>query len=104
MEFRRTTEKSVRQATAKAATAHPAPSTCITTHTSPLTSTYRYTLNVLEDLGEGEVAGDDLIITWVNKTLSEAGKSASIKSFKVSFLISAVECQLLNTVVWCLYA
>ncbi|KAG7239751.1 hypothetical protein INR49_028420 [Caranx melampygus] len=30
----------------------------------------------------GEVAGDDLIITWVNKTLSEAGKSSSIKSFK----------------------
>ncbi|XP_034545303.1 plastin-3-like [Notolabrus celidotus] len=42
----------------------------------------RYTLNVLEDLGEGEVAGDELIITWVNKTLSEAGKSSSIRSFK----------------------
>ncbi|XP_017278623.1 plastin-2 isoform X1 [Kryptolebias marmoratus] len=42
----------------------------------------RYTLNVLEDLGHGEVAGDDLIISWVNKTLSEAGKSSSIKSFK----------------------
>ncbi|XP_074530745.1 plastin-3-like [Halichoeres trimaculatus] len=42
----------------------------------------RYTLNVLADLGEGEVAGDDLIIEWVNKKLSEAGKSSSIKSFK----------------------
>ncbi|XP_070692455.1 plastin-3-like isoform X1 [Pempheris klunzingeri] len=42
----------------------------------------RYTLNVLEDLGHGEVAGDDLIISWVNKTLAEAGKSSSIKSFK----------------------
>lgn len=42
----------------------------------------RYTLNLLEDLGEGEVAGDDLIVTWVNKTLSQAGKSSSIKSFK----------------------
>ncbi|KAM8732925.1 plastin-2-like [Acanthopagrus schlegelii] len=42
----------------------------------------RYTLNVLEFLGEGEVAGDDLIISWVNKTLSENGKSSSIKSFK----------------------
>nr|XP_057919380.1 plastin-3-like isoform X2 [Doryrhamphus excisus] len=42
----------------------------------------RYTLNVLEDLGDGEVAGDDLIITWVNKTLAEAGKTSSIKSFK----------------------
>uniref|UniRef100_A0A8D3DKU7 Plastin-3 n=1 Tax=Scophthalmus maximus TaxID=52904 RepID=A0A8D3DKU7_SCOMX len=42
----------------------------------------RYTLNVLEDLGHGEVAGDDLIVSWVNKTLAEAGKSSSIKSFK----------------------
>ncbi|XP_034038226.1 plastin-2-like [Thalassophryne amazonica] len=42
----------------------------------------RYTLNILEDLGEGEVAGDDLIIKWVNKTLKEAAKSSSIKSFK----------------------
>ncbi|XP_053179180.1 plastin-3-like [Scomber japonicus] len=42
----------------------------------------RYTLNVLEDLGHGEAAGDDLIISWVNKTLAEAGKSSSIKSFK----------------------
>uniref|UniRef100_A0A3P9LG95 Plastin-3 n=2 Tax=Oryzias latipes TaxID=8090 RepID=A0A3P9LG95_ORYLA len=42
----------------------------------------RYTLNLLEDLGHGEVAGDDLIISWVNKTLAEADKSSSIKSFK----------------------
>ncbi|KAM9377070.1 plastin-3-like [Pholidichthys leucotaenia] len=42
----------------------------------------RYTLNVLEDLGHGEVAGDDLIVSWVNKTLAEEGKSSSIKSFK----------------------
>lgn len=47
----------------------------------------RYTLNVLEDLGHGEVAGDDLIVSWVNKTLAEAGKSSSIKSFKVSFTL-----------------
>ncbi|XP_026214383.1 plastin-2-like [Anabas testudineus] len=42
----------------------------------------RYTLNVLEDLGHGHIAGDDLIISWVNKTLAEAGKSSTIKSFK----------------------
>ncbi|XP_077434033.1 plastin-2-like isoform X4 [Vanacampus margaritifer] len=42
----------------------------------------RYTLNLLEDLGDGEVAGEDIIIAWVNKTLSEAGKTSSIKSFK----------------------
>lgn len=48
-----------------------------------LTSTCRYTLNVLKDLGHGEVAGDDVIIAWVNKTLSGAGKTSSIKGFKV---------------------
>nr|XP_020451141.1 plastin-2-like [Monopterus albus] len=42
----------------------------------------RYTLNVLENLGHGAVAGDDLIVSWVNKTLTEAGKKSSIKSFK----------------------
>ncbi|XP_056152436.1 plastin-3-like [Lampris incognitus] len=42
----------------------------------------RYTLNVLEDLGDGEVAGDELIVNWVNKTLAEAGKTSSINSFK----------------------
>lgn len=51
-----------------------------------LTSTCRYTLNVLKDLGHGEVAGDDVIISWVNKTLSGAGKTSSIKSFKVKTL------------------
>ncbi|XP_052027190.1 plastin-3 [Apodemus sylvaticus] len=42
----------------------------------------RYTLNVLEDLGEGQKANDDIIVNWVNKTLSEAGKTTSIQSFK----------------------
>lgn len=65
----------------------------------------RYTLNVLEDLGDGEVAGDDLIINWVNQTLNEAGKSSSIKSFKdkaintsipVLDLIDAIQPQSVN--------
>uniref|UniRef100_A0A8C6K556 Plastin-3 n=1 Tax=Nothobranchius furzeri TaxID=105023 RepID=A0A8C6K556_NOTFU len=65
----------------------------------------RYTLNVLEDLGHGEVAGDDLIISWVNKTLAEAGKSSSFKSFKdksistslpVLDLIDAIQPQSVN--------
>uniref|UniRef100_A0A3P8ZHY1 Plastin-3 n=1 Tax=Esox lucius TaxID=8010 RepID=A0A3P8ZHY1_ESOLU len=43
----------------------------------------RYTLNVLEDLGDGEAANDDLIISWVNRTLTEAGKSSKISNFKV---------------------
>ncbi|XP_062331937.1 plastin-3-like isoform X2 [Osmerus eperlanus] len=42
----------------------------------------RYTLNVLEDLGDGEAAGDELIIKWVNKTLTEAGKTSKISGFK----------------------
>ncbi|XP_035982987.1 plastin-3 isoform X2 [Fundulus heteroclitus] len=50
----------------------------------------RYTLNVLEDLGDGEVAGEDLIISWVNKTLKEAGKSSSIKSFKDKAISTSV--------------
>lgn len=44
---------------------------------------FRYTLNVLEDLGDGEKVNDDIIVRWVNKTLAEAGKSAKISSFKV---------------------
>lgn len=44
---------------------------------------FRYTLNVLEDLGDGQKANDDIIVSWVNRTLSEAGKSTSIQSFKV---------------------
>ncbi|KAF7651595.1 hypothetical protein LDENG_00108870 [Lucifuga dentata] len=50
----------------------------------------RYTLNVLEDLGHGEVAGDDLIIKWVNKTLTEAGKTSSIKSFKDKVISTSI--------------
>ncbi|KAM6984491.1 plastin-3 [Tautogolabrus adspersus] len=42
----------------------------------------RYTLNVLEDLGEGQKVNDDIIVKWVNKTLAEAGKTTKISSFK----------------------
>ncbi|KAM4727000.1 plastin-3-like [Anableps anableps] len=42
----------------------------------------RYTLNVLEELGDGEKVNDDIIVNWVNKTLAEAGKSTKITSFK----------------------
>uniref|UniRef100_A0A3Q2SQ86 Plastin-3 n=1 Tax=Fundulus heteroclitus TaxID=8078 RepID=A0A3Q2SQ86_FUNHE len=42
----------------------------------------RYTLNVLEELGDGEKVNDDIIVNWVNKTLAEAGKSTKISSFK----------------------
>ncbi|GAA6105557.1 plastin-3 [Tachysurus ichikawai] len=42
----------------------------------------RYTLNVLEDLGEGEKVNDDIIVNWVNKTLAAAGKKSKISNFK----------------------
>ncbi|XP_030064731.1 plastin-3 isoform X1 [Microcaecilia unicolor] len=42
----------------------------------------RYSLNVLEDLGDGQKVNDDIIVRWVNRTLAEAGKSTSIQSFK----------------------
>ncbi|KAM3868896.1 plastin-3 isoform 2-T2 [Diretmus argenteus] len=42
----------------------------------------RYTLNVLEDLGDGQKANDDIIVKWVNQTLSEAEKTTKISSFK----------------------
>uniref|UniRef100_A0A671LYA7 Plastin-3 n=1 Tax=Sinocyclocheilus anshuiensis TaxID=1608454 RepID=A0A671LYA7_9TELE len=42
----------------------------------------RYTLNVLEGLGDGQKVNDDIIVNWVNKTLSGAGKSTKISSFK----------------------
>ncbi|TRZ08946.1 hypothetical protein HGM15179_018162 [Zosterops borbonicus] len=42
----------------------------------------RYTLNVLEDLGDGQKVNDDIIVSWVNQTLKEAGKSTSIQNFK----------------------
>ncbi|MEJ1286521.1 hypothetical protein NN561_017529 [Cricetulus griseus] len=51
---------------------------------------YAYTLNVLEDLGEGQKANDDIIVNWVNRTLSEAGKSTSIQSFKDKTISSSL--------------
>uniref|UniRef100_A0A7N9AR17 Plastin-3 n=1 Tax=Mastacembelus armatus TaxID=205130 RepID=A0A7N9AR17_9TELE len=42
----------------------------------------RYTLNVLQELGDGQKVNDEIIVNWVNKTLAEAGKSPKISSFK----------------------
>lgn len=54
----------------------------------------RYTLNVLEELGDGQKVNDDIIVRWVNKTLAEAGKSTKISSFKdkeISSSLAVVE-------------
>ncbi|XP_065771614.1 plastin-3-like [Muntiacus reevesi] len=50
----------------------------------------RYTLNALEDLGDGQKANDDIIVRWVNRTLNEAGKSTSIQSFKDKMISSSL--------------
>lgn len=43
----------------------------------------RYTLLVLSDLGDGERIGDQIILNWVNTTLSQKRKDSQISSFKV---------------------
>ncbi|KAJ8254890.1 hypothetical protein GJAV_G00198500 [Gymnothorax javanicus] len=50
----------------------------------------RYTLNVLEDLGDGEKVNDDIIVNWVNKVLAEAGKQSKISSFKDKEISSSI--------------
>ncbi|XP_009461424.1 PREDICTED: plastin-2 [Nipponia nippon] len=44
----------------------------------------RYTLNILEDIGGGEKVNDEIIVSWVNETLTAAGKDSTISSFKDS--------------------
>uniref|UniRef100_A0A8D0AV71 Plastin 1 (I isoform) n=1 Tax=Sander lucioperca TaxID=283035 RepID=A0A8D0AV71_SANLU len=42
----------------------------------------RYTVQVLSDLGDGEKVGDQIILSWVNTTLSQKRKDTQISSFK----------------------
>uniref|UniRef100_A0A669R1G2 Lymphocyte cytosolic protein 1 n=2 Tax=Phasianus colchicus TaxID=9054 RepID=A0A669R1G2_PHACC len=42
----------------------------------------RYTLSILEDIGGGEKVNDEIIVNWVNETLTAAGKDSTISSFK----------------------
>ncbi|XP_034433162.1 plastin-1-like [Hippoglossus hippoglossus] len=42
----------------------------------------RYTVLVLSDLGDGEKVGDQIILSWVNTTLSQKQKDTQISSFK----------------------
>ncbi|XP_062907219.1 plastin-2-like [Mobula hypostoma] len=50
----------------------------------------RYTLNMLEEIGDGEKVNDDIIVNWVNQTLSEAGKSSTISSFKDKVISTSI--------------
>ncbi|XP_062295724.1 plastin-1-like [Scomber scombrus] len=42
----------------------------------------RYTVMVLSDLGDGEKVGDQIILNWVNTTLSQKRKDTRITSFR----------------------
>uniref|UniRef100_A0A3Q3WEL6 Plastin 1 n=1 Tax=Mola mola TaxID=94237 RepID=A0A3Q3WEL6_MOLML len=42
----------------------------------------RYTMLVLSDLGDGERVADQIILNWVNTTLSQKRKDSQISSFK----------------------
>ncbi|XP_028991550.1 plastin-2 [Betta splendens] len=49
----------------------------------------RYTLNILEELGDGQKVTDDTIVAWVNNLLTQAGKP-TISSFKDSSISSSM--------------
>uniref|UniRef100_A0A8C3AD14 Plastin-3 n=1 Tax=Cyclopterus lumpus TaxID=8103 RepID=A0A8C3AD14_CYCLU len=52
----------------------------------------RYTLNVLEGLGDGQKVNDDIIVKWVNKTLFNMEKIGKISSsLAVVELIDAIQ-------------
>uniref|UniRef100_UPI0037E9643E plastin-1-like isoform X2 n=1 Tax=Semicossyphus pulcher TaxID=241346 RepID=UPI0037E9643E len=42
----------------------------------------RYTVRVLSDLGDGEKVKDEIILNWVNTTLTQKRKDSQISSFK----------------------
>lgn len=43
----------------------------------------RYTMLILSNLGDGEKVADQIILNWVNTTLSQKNKDTQISSFKV---------------------
>ncbi|KAM9777259.1 plastin-1 [Neosynchiropus ocellatus] len=66
----------------------------------------RYTVMVLSDLGDGEKVGDQIILQWVNTTLSNAYKDTQIGSFKDKLIstslpvIDLIDAIAPNTVRW----
>ncbi|KAM8834068.1 plastin-1 [Synchiropus splendidus] len=66
----------------------------------------RYTVMVLSDLGDGEKIGDQIILHWVNTTLSNAHKDTQIGSFKDKLIstslpvIDLIDAIVPNTVRW----
>lgn len=47
----------------------------------------RYTVLVLSNLGDGEKVADQIILNWVNTTLSQKNKDTQISSFKVCMCV-----------------
>ncbi|CAG5866652.1 unnamed protein product [Menidia menidia] len=50
----------------------------------------RYTVMVLSDLGDGEKVKDQIILDWVNTTLSQKRKDTQIKSFKDNLISTSL--------------
>ncbi|KAK2826492.1 hypothetical protein Q5P01_020706 [Channa striata] len=50
----------------------------------------RYTVLVLSDLGDGEKVGDQIILNWVNTTLSQKRKDTQISSFKDNLISTSL--------------
>ncbi|XP_070776264.1 plastin-1 [Enoplosus armatus] len=50
----------------------------------------RYTVQVLSDLGDGERVGDQIILSWVNTTLSQKRKDTQISSFKDTLISTSL--------------
>ncbi|XP_053290780.1 plastin-1 [Pleuronectes platessa] len=66
----------------------------------------RYTLLVLSDLGDGEKVADQIILNWVNDTLSQKSKDSQISSFRDDLIstsmpvIDLIDAIAPNTVKW----
>ena len=65
---------------------------------------FRYTLNILEDIGGGQKVNDDTIVNWVNETLKEAEKNSSISSFKVTCFVSRLRPPELYAYLYCFHS
>ena len=65
---------------------------------------FRYTLNILEEIGGGRKVNDDTIVSWVNETLKEAEKNSSISSFKVMRFVSCPRPPELHAYLYCFHS
>ncbi|CAL8273478.1 unnamed protein product [Merluccius merluccius] len=60
----------------------------------------RYTVMVLSDLGDGQKVGDQIILNWVNTTLSQGYKNTQISSFNDKLISTSLPVlDLIDTIV-----